>query len=132
VLAHLADLVVKPIDGLGGSGVLIGPDAPDEALEARRRELLIQPERFIAQETVALSTHPTFDGEGMYPHHVDLRAFVHLRPAAGGTVTTHVMPAALTRVASRGSRIVNSSSGGGCKDTWILTGRGASVTSRVT
>jgi carboxylate-amine ligase len=123
VLAHLGDLVVKPIDGLGGSGVLIGPDASDAAIEARRRELEIQPERFIAQEMVALSTHPTFDGEGMYPHHVDLRAFVHLRPAAGGSVTTHVMAAALTRVASRGSRIVNSSSGGGSKDTWIPTDR---------
>ena len=54
-----------------------GGDA--EALEARRRELQAQPERFIAQEAIALSTHPTFDGEGMYPHHVDLRAFVHLR-----------------------------------------------------
>ncbi|MBV8927726.1 MAG: carboxylate--amine ligase/circularly permuted type 2 ATP-grasp protein, partial [Mycobacteriaceae bacterium] len=125
VLAHLGELVVKPIDGLGGSGVMIGPEASDAAIEARRRELLIQPERFIAQQMVALSTHPTFDGEGMYPHHVDLRAFVHLRPAGGGAVTTHVMPAALTRVASRGSRIVNSSSGGGSKDTWILTGRQA-------
>ena len=123
VLAHLGELVVKPIDGLGGSGVLIGPEASDAAIEARRRELLIQPERFIAQEMVALSTHPTFDGEGMYPHHVDLRAFVHLRPGPGGSVSAHVAPAALTRVASRGSRIVNSSSGGGSKDTWILTDR---------
>jgi carboxylate-amine ligase len=122
VLANLGDMVVKPIDGLGGSGVLIGPDASDAALEARRRELVTQPERFIAQELVALSTHPTFDGDGIYPHHVDLRAFVHLRPAAGGSVSAHVLPAALTRVASRGSRIVNSSSGGGSKDTWILTG----------
>jgi glutamate---cysteine ligase / carboxylate-amine ligase len=121
VLANLGDLVVKPIDGLGGSGVLIGPDASEAAVEARRRELLTQPERFIAQEVVSLSTHPTFDGEGMYPHHVDLRAFVHLRSGAGGSVTAHVAPAALTRVASRGSRIVNSSSGGGSKDTWILT-----------
>jgi carboxylate-amine ligase len=121
VLAHLAQLVVKPIDGLGGGGVLIGPDASDAALQARRRELLTQPERFIAQELVALSTHPTFDGEGLYPHHVDLRAFVHLRAGPGGSVTAHVSPAALTRMASRGSRIVNSSSGGGSKDTWILT-----------
>ena len=81
-----------------------------------------QPERYIAQEVIALSTHPTFDGEGMYPHHVDLRAFVHLRPGADDSVTAHVMPAGLTRVAARGSRIVNSSSGGGSKDTWILTG----------
>ncbi|HUO37183.1 MAG TPA: circularly permuted type 2 ATP-grasp protein, partial [Mycobacterium sp.] len=124
VLANLADLVVKPIDGLGGTGVLIGPEASDSALEARRRELLIQPERFVAQELIALSTHPTFDGEGMYPHHIDLRAFVHLRAGPGGSLTAHVSPAALTRVASRGSRIVNSSSGGGSKDTWILAGGG--------
>jgi carboxylate-amine ligase len=121
VLANLGDLVVKPIDGLGGSGVLIGPDASDAALEARRRELVTQPERFVAQELVALSTHPTFDGEGIYPHHVDLRAFVHLRAGTGGSVSAHVSPAALTRVASRGSRIVNSSYGGGSKNTWILT-----------
>ena len=81
VLANLGDLVVKPIDGLGGSGVLIGPEASDAALDARRRELETQPERFIAQEAVNLSTHPTFDGDGLYPHHVDLRAFVHLGPA---------------------------------------------------
>jgi carboxylate-amine ligase len=121
VLDNIADLVVKPIDGCGGNGVLIGPDATGAALDARRRELQAQPERYIAQEVIALSTHPTFDGEGMYPHHVDLRAFVHLRPS-GDSVTAHVMPAGLTRVAARGSRIVNSSSGGGSKDTWILTG----------
>jgi carboxylate-amine ligase len=120
VLANLADMVVKPIDGLGGTGVLIGPDASDAALEARRRELVTQPERFIAQELVALSTHPTFDGDGIYPHHVDLRAFVHLRAGTGGSPSAQVIPAALTRVASRGSRIVNSSYGGGSKDTWIL------------
>jgi glutamate---cysteine ligase / carboxylate-amine ligase len=120
VLANLGDLVVKPIDGLGGSGVLIGPEATDAALEARRRELVTQPERFIAQELVDLSTHPTFDGEGLYPHHVDLRAFVHLRAGTGGSPSAQVLPAALTRVASRGSRIVNSSYGGGSKDTWIL------------
>jgi glutamate---cysteine ligase / carboxylate-amine ligase len=120
VLANLEDMVVKPIDGLGGSGVLIGPEASEAALEARRRELETQPERFIAQELVALSTHPTFDGDGLYPHHVDLRAFVHLRAGGSGSVSAHLMPAALTRVASRGSRIVNSSSGGGSKDTWIF------------
>jgi carboxylate-amine ligase len=122
VLDNIAELVVKPIDGHGGAGVVIGPEAPTDVLEARRRELQTQPERYIAQEAIALSTHPTFDGEGMYPHHVDLRAFVHLRPGSDDTVTAHVMPAALTRVAARGSRIVNSSSGGGSKDTWILTG----------
>jgi carboxylate-amine ligase len=121
VIDHLAELVVKPIDGFGGIGVLIGPDATAEELQSRRSELRTQPERFIAQETIALSTHPTFDGEGMYPHHVDLRAFVHLRADDGGGVSAHVMPAGLTRVAAHGSRIVNSSSGGGSKDTWILT-----------
>ena len=122
VIDHLAELVVKPIDGFGGIGVVIGPEATSEALEARRRELQAQPERFIAQETIALSTHPTFDGEGMYPHHVDLRAFVHLRPDGTDGVKAEVMPAGLTRVAAHGSRIVNSSSGGGSKDTWIRTG----------
>jgi carboxylate-amine ligase len=122
VIDHLAELVVKPIDGFGGAGVVVGPDATAEELQTRRGELQSQPERFIAQETIALSTHPTFDGEGMYPHHVDLRAFVHLRSGAGDAVTAHVMPAGLTRVAAHGSRIVNSSSGGGSKDTWILTG----------
>jgi carboxylate-amine ligase len=122
VLDNIAELVVKPIDGSGGSGVVIGPDATQDELDVRRRELQTQPERYIAQEVVALSTHPTFDGEGMYPHHVDLRAFVHLRPAPDDSVSAHVMPAGLTRVAARGSRIVNSSSGGGSKDTWILTG----------
>jgi carboxylate-amine ligase len=122
VIDNLADLVVKPIDGHGGAGVVIGPEATSEALETRRRELQAQPERYIAQETIEISTHPTFDGEGMYPHHVDLRAFVHLRVGADDAVTAHVMPAGLTRVAARGSRIVNSSSGGGSKDTWVLTG----------
>jgi carboxylate-amine ligase len=122
VLDNIAELVVKPIDGFGGIGVVIGPEATHDELDARRRELRAQPERYIAQEAIALSTHPTFDGEGMYPHHVDLRAFVHLRPGPEDSVTAHVMSAALTRVAARGSRIVNSSSGGGSKDTWILTG----------
>ncbi|WP_206428476.1 carboxylate--amine ligase/circularly permuted type 2 ATP-grasp protein [Mycolicibacterium stellerae] len=122
VLDNLAALVTKPIDGLGGGGVVIGPEATMELLDARRRELQAQPERYIAQEVIALSTHPTFDGEGMYPHHVDLRAFVHLRAGSGDSISAHVMPAALTRVAAAGSRIVNSSSGGGSKDTWIRTG----------
>ena len=125
MLDNIAELVVKPIDGFGGSGVVIGPEATAEALETRRGELQTQPERYIAQEAIALSTHPTFDGEGMYPHHVDLRAFVHLRPGHDDSVVAHVMPAGLTRVAARGSRIVNSSFGGGSKDTWTLTGAAA-------
>ncbi|MGV9712957.1 glutamate--cysteine ligase [Gordonia sp. NPDC003424] len=118
VLANLAHLVVKPIDGLGGSGITIGPECTEEQLEQRRQDLLTQPERYIAQEVVALSTHPTFDGNGFYAHHVDLRAFVHLRDI-DGEIEAHVAPAALTRVAPAGSLIVNSSRGGGGKDTWI-------------
>jgi glutamate---cysteine ligase / carboxylate-amine ligase len=121
VLDHLEDMVVKPVDGSGGRGVIIGPEASDKTLEDCRHELLTRPERYIAQEVVGLSTHPTFDGDGMFPRHVDLRAFVHLRSGPDDSVTAHVMPAALTRVGPRGSRIVNSSAGGACKDTWILT-----------
>lgn len=121
VLDHLADLVVKPVDGLGGRGVVIGPEADDETLDNVRGELLSHPERYIAQEVISLSTHPTFDGEGMLPHHVDLRAFVHLRAGPGDSVSAHVSPAGLTRVGPLGSRIVNSSAGGASKDTWILT-----------
>ena len=119
VLDHLESLVVKPVDGFGGAGITIGPEASDAELAARRVELKMQPERFVAQEVVHLSTHPTFDGTGFHPHHVDLRAFVHLRPG-DGVPTAHIAPAALTRVAPPGSMIVNSSKGGGGKDTWIL------------
>ncbi|MDY6807970.1 MAG: carboxylate--amine ligase/circularly permuted type 2 ATP-grasp protein [Actinomycetota bacterium] len=118
VLANLADLVVKPIDGLGGSGITIGPEATDDELARRREDLLGRPERYIAQEVVSLSTHPTFDGNGFYAHHVDLRVFIHLRDD-DDQITAHVAPAALTRVAPAGSLIVNSSRGGGGKDTWI-------------
>jgi carboxylate-amine ligase len=120
VLGRLDRLVVKPVDGFGGYGITIGPEASHAELDERRLELLAQPERFIAQDVVALSTHPTFDGTGFHPHHVDLRAFVHLRADGGDGPTAHVAPAALTRVAPPGSMIVNSSKGGGGKDTWIL------------
>lgn len=119
VLSRLSELVVKPIDGLGGSGITIGPECTDRQLAERELELKTQPERFVAQEVVSLSTHPTFDGNGFWPHHVDLRAFVHLR-ADGDDIDAVVAPAALTRVAPSGSLIVNSSRGGGGKDTWIL------------
>ncbi|WP_020109938.1 carboxylate--amine ligase/circularly permuted type 2 ATP-grasp protein [Nocardia sp. 348MFTsu5.1] len=121
VLSRMDELVIKPIDGLGGSGVMIGPEATDQELADRRKDLIGHPERFVAQEVVRLSTHPTFDGQGLYPHHVDLRAFVHLRADAEQRVTAHMAPAALTRVAPAGSMIVNSSRGGGGKDTWIRT-----------
>ena len=121
VLAHLDELVTKPIDGFGGVGVLIGPDASEAQLQERREDLTRQPEKFIAQEVVGLSTHPTFDGAALRPHHVDLRVFAHLRPGPdGGPARSVVMPAALTRCGAAGSKIVNSSAGGGSKDTWIL------------
>ncbi|NHC14891.1 glutamate--cysteine ligase [Motilibacter deserti] len=114
VLARLPELVLKPVDGYGGEGVLIGPKATEEELEAGRRQMLAAPHRWIAQETVQLSTHPAFDGARLDPRHVDLRAFVFL----GEDVV--VAPAALSRVAPQGSMIVNSSRGGGSKDTWLL------------
>ncbi|WP_430335428.1 glutamate--cysteine ligase [Rhodococcus sp. ACT016] len=121
VLDRLGELVVKPIDGLDGNGITVGPEISQRDLEQRRLELLAGPQRFVAQEVVELSTLPTFDGTGLYPRHVDLRAFVHLR-ADGDRVRAHVVPAALTRVAPAGSSITNSSRGGGGKDTWIVTG----------
>lgn len=126
VLSHLDRLVTKPIDGYGGRGVIIGPEASDEDLDERRRDLIHQPEQFIGQDLVPLTTHPTFDGTCLQPHHVDLRVFVHLRPApaprsAGTPAQAVVSPAALTRVGAAGTSIVNSSAGGGSKDTWIVT-----------
>lgn len=113
VLAHLDELVVKPVDGYGGFGVVVGPRATPEELARARALIGEQPDRWIAQDTVELSTHPTFNGTRFEPRHVDLRVFVYYgaQPV--------VVPAALTRVAPRGSMIVNSSRGGGVKDTWI-------------
>jgi carboxylate-amine ligase len=114
VLKRLDQLVLKPVDGYGGEGVLIGPLASDHELAATRRQILTAPHRWIAQEMVALSTQPCFDGERLSPRHVDLRAFVF----HGDTL--QVAPAALTRVAPAGSMVVNSSRGGGSKDTWLM------------
>ncbi|MDH2430129.1 carboxylate--amine ligase/circularly permuted type 2 ATP-grasp protein [Sphaerisporangium sp. TRM90804] len=114
VLDRLTELVVKPVDGFGGHGVVIGQDASAMELEELRKEILAAPERWVAQETVALSTHPTFDGDRMRPHVIDLRAFVLL--GREGVVPR----AALTRVAPPDSMIVNSSKGGGAKDTWLM------------
>jgi carboxylate-amine ligase len=118
VLDRIGELVTKPVDGYGGRGVLIGPDATDDELRARQSEILTDPQRWVAQETIALSTVPTLVADHLEPRHVDLRAFVFVRGPAAGDVS--VATAALTRVAPRGSRIVNSSRGGGAKDTWIL------------
>ncbi|MCD0452997.1 carboxylate--amine ligase/circularly permuted type 2 ATP-grasp protein [Actinocorallia sp. API 0066] len=114
VLDRLAELVAKPVDGYGGQGVVIGPDASPEELEEVRALIVAEPSRWIAQETVELSTHPTFAAGRLEPRAVDLRAFV----CTGAE--TEVVPLALTRVAPAGSRIVNSSRGGGSKDTWLL------------
>ncbi len=114
VLPRLAELVVKPVDGYGGEGVLIGPHATEEEVAVTERQVRAAPHRWIAQEMVQLSTLPTFDGTALVPRHVDLRAFVLTGER------TQVLPVALTRVAPAGSLIVNSSRGGGSKDTWLL------------
>jgi carboxylate-amine ligase len=114
VLGRLAELVCKPVDGYGGDRIVIGPHASGEDLAAVRRQINTAPHRWVAQEVVDLSTHPVFDGHQLAPRHVDLRAFVFTGR------TSVVAPAALTRVAPAGSMIVNSSRGGGSKDTWLL------------
>ncbi len=114
VLGRLGELVCKPVDGYGGDRIVIGPHASEEDLSAVRRQIRTAPHRWVAQEVVQLSTHPVFDGHQLAPRHVDLRAFVFT-----GRESV-VAPAALTRVAPAGSMIVNSSRGGGSKDTWLM------------
>ena len=114
VLGRLDELVCKPVDGYGGDRIVIGPHATADDLAAVRRQISTAPHRWVAQEVVDLSTHPVFDGHQLAPRHVDLRAFVFT-----GRESV-VAPAALTRVAPAGSMIVNSSRGGGSKDTWLL------------
>lgn len=115
VLEHLDELVVKEVHGAGGYGMLIGPKASRAELDAFRQRILADPARYIAQPTLALSTCPTFVGEGLAPRHVDLRPYV----LSGQEV--RIVPGGLTRVALReGSLVVNSSQGGGTKDTWVL------------
>ncbi|GAA4929928.1 carboxylate--amine ligase/circularly permuted type 2 ATP-grasp protein [Actinoplanes utahensis] len=114
VLGRLDELVCKPVDGYGGDRIVIGPHATAEDLDALRRQIKAAPHRWVAQEVVQLSTHPVFDGHRLAPRHVDLRAFVFTGKESV------VAPAALTRVAPAGSMIVNSSRGGGSKDTWLL------------
>ncbi|MGF0226944.1 glutamate-cysteine ligase family protein [Dietzia natronolimnaea] len=119
VLDRLGELVVKPIDGYGGSGITVGPECSPRELDERRDELRRHGERFVAQEVQALSTLPTFDGHELQRRHVDMRAFVMLRPGASGEILASAPPVALTRVAPAGTMVVNASSGGGGKDTWI-------------
>lgn len=115
VLEHLAELVVKEVHGSGGYGMLVGPKSTKEEIEAFGARVKAAPEKYIAQPTLALSTCPTFVNEGVAPRHVDLRPFI----LSGADI--RVVPGGLTRVAMReGSLVVNSSQGGGTKDTWVL------------
>jgi carboxylate-amine ligase len=118
VLERIGELVTKPVDGFGGSGVLIGPSASAAEVVRRRTEIASRPAGWVAQEVVPLSSAPTLDAGELHPRHVDLRAFVHVTGTGPGDY--RVPPLALTRVATAGSMIVNSSRGGGAKDTWIL------------
>lgn len=119
VLDRLGELVVKPIDGYGGSDITVGPECSPRQLDERRAELRRHGDRFVAQEVQSLSTLPTFDGHELQRRHVDMRAFVMLRSGDAGEILASAPPVALTRVAPAGTMVVNASSGGGGKDTWI-------------
>jgi uncharacterized circularly permuted ATP-grasp superfamily protein len=123
VLDRVGDLVVKPVEGSGGYGIVIGPDASPRELEAIKRKIKADPRGWIAQPVVQLSTVPTKIGDDLAPRHVDLRPF-----AVNDGDDIWVLPGGLTRVAlPEGSLVVNSSQGGGSKDTWVLAGRAGSV-----
>jgi uncharacterized circularly permuted ATP-grasp superfamily protein len=114
-LAHLKDLVVKEVHGAGGYGMLVGPASSNAEIEDFRRALLANPAGYIAQPTLSLSTCPTYVDSGIAPRHIDFRPFV----LSGKEV--QMVPGGLTRVALKeGSLVVNSSQGGGTKDTWVL------------
>ncbi len=116
VLAHLPELVVKEAQGSGGYGMLIGPQASKAELEEFRLKLIAEPEAYIAQPTLALSVCPTLVDEKIAPRHIDLRPFILSSPTQVRTVA-----GGLTRVAlTEGSLVVNSSQGGGIKDTWVV------------
>ena len=115
VLAHMAELVIKEVHGAGGYGMLVGPAATRAEIENFAEVVKANPANYIAQPTLALSTCPTFVDSGIAPRHIDLRPFV----LSGKTV--QMVPGGLTRVALKdGSLVVNSSQGGGTKDTWVL------------
>jgi uncharacterized circularly permuted ATP-grasp superfamily protein len=116
VLEHLAELVVKEVHGSGGYGLLVGPAANKRELEQFSKKLRSNPANYIAQPTLSLSTVPILAREGLAPRHVDLRPYVLVSPNS-----IDVTPGGLTRVAlKQGSLVVNSSQGGGTKDTWVL------------
>jgi len=115
VLANLSELVVKEVHGAGGYGMLVGPAASKAEIEAFRAQLVANPANYIAQPTLSLSTCPTYVESGIAPRHIDLRPYV----LSGKEV--QMVPGGLTRVALKaGSLVVNSSQGGGTKDTWVL------------
>jgi uncharacterized circularly permuted ATP-grasp superfamily protein len=114
-LAHLSELVVKEVHGAGGYGMLVGPASTKAEIEDFRQRLIAKPEGYISQPTLALSNCPTYVESGVAPRHIDLRPFV----LSGKDI--NMVPGGLTRVAlQQGSLVVNSSQGGGTKDTWIL------------
>ena len=116
VLDRLDQLVLKPVDGAGGKGIVIGPQADEATLAALRATVAADPRGWIAQRPVALSTAPTLVGDRVAPRHVDLRPF-----AVNDGENVWVLPGGLTRVAlPEGALVVNSSQGGGSKDTWVL------------
>ncbi|HEX5391908.1 MAG TPA: circularly permuted type 2 ATP-grasp protein [Rhodocyclaceae bacterium] len=118
VMDHLPELVVKEVHGSGGYGMLVGPAASKEEIRLFREKIVANPSNYIAQPTLSLSTCPTYVESGVAPRHIDLRPFV----LSGGKDVTMV-PGGLTRVALKeGSLVVNSSQGGGTKDTWVLEG----------
>lgn len=115
ILAHLPELVVKSVNEAGGYGMLVGPHATKEQIEDFRARIIAEPRNFIAQPTIALSRCPSLCGDAIEGRHIDLRPYI----LNGETVK--IMPGGLTRVAlRRGSLVVNSSQGGGSKDTWVL------------
>ena len=120
VLERLPELVVKLVDGSGGYGMLVGPTATKAEIEAFRAALIAEPQRYIAQPTLALSTVPTLTDAGVAPRHVDFRPFI-----LTGTKGIKIVPGGLTRVALKeGSLVVNSSQGGGTKDSFVLADEG--------
>jgi uncharacterized circularly permuted ATP-grasp superfamily protein len=126
VLDRVDELVIKPVEGSGGYGIVFGPEASDKELAAVSKKIRDDPRSWIAQPMMELSTVPTQIGSSLAPRYVDLRPF-----AVNDGDEVWVLPGGLTRVAlEEGSRVVNSSQGGGSKDTWVLASSRASAADR--